>query len=87
MCAMEKVISAELSFLPIESENYKNDVNQALEIIRSYNIEYHIGIISTTVRGNERQLFEMIRHLFTTMDERCKFALDVKLSNVCGCEL
>ncbi len=79
---MEKQISAELSFFPVQTEDYKTEINRAIEIIRSFNLEYKIGLLSTTVRGDQTIIFKMVYKIFSTMDEQCKFVLSVKYSNI-----
>lgn len=85
MCSMEKVASCEISFIPIISENYISDVKKVIEIIKSYDLEYDVGILSTTIRGNKAKILNLIRNIYNTMDEVCNFTMDIKISNICGC--
>ncbi len=82
---MEKIISAEISLFPIQSDNYKKDVDKAIEIIRSYNFKCEIGIFSTTIQGESSKIFDLINILFIELDKQTKFTLDIKISNICGC--
>ncbi len=81
------IMVADVSFIPMNSPDYKSDVNKAINIIRSYKLEYEIGIISTTVRGDKDLIFKMIQRLYNEMGETCSFFLDIRLSNLCGCDL
>lgn len=85
MCTMEKIVSCEISFIPIQSENYIEDVEKVLDIIKSYDLEYSIGVMSTTVRGKKNILINLISDICDNMEDKCKFVLDFKLSNICGC--
>ena len=85
MCAMEKVASCQISFIPIMSENHIDEVNKVIDIIKSYELEYKVGILSTTIRGNKERIFKMIKEIYDTMDDISKFTIDVKISNICGC--
>lgn len=79
---MEKQVTAEISFFPIQSEDYKTDINKAIEIIRSFNLEYKIGLLSTTVRGDQTIIFKIVYKIFSSLDETGKFVLSVKYSNL-----
>ena len=85
MLPMEKIISCEISFIPIQSENYKNDVDRVIEIISSYKLEYQVGLLSTTVRGNKEIIFEMLQRISDKMYDKVKFTMVLKISNECGC--
>lgn len=87
MCALGKIASCEISFAPIVSSDYINDVNRVISIIESYNMEHSVGLLSTTVRGDKYRIFDMIREIYDTMDGTAKFTLDIKISNLCGCQV
>jgi len=84
---MEKIASCQISFTPIMSKNYIDDVDKVLEIIKDYDLECKIGILSTTVRGNKDKIFSMIREIYDTMDNTTSFVVDIKISNICGCNI
>ncbi len=86
MCSMAKIASCEIAFIPIESENYISDVNKVLDIIKSYELEEDIGILSTTIRGEKNKILNLIQEIYNTMDDNCSFTMDIKLSNICGCD-
>jgi len=79
---MDNQVTAELSFFPIESTDYKSEINKTIDIIRSFNLEYKIGLLSTTVRGDQTTVFKMVYKIFSTMIESGKFVLNVKYSNL-----
>ncbi|WP_162265464.1 YkoF family thiamine/hydroxymethylpyrimidine-binding protein [Abyssisolibacter fermentans] len=82
---MEKIATCQISFTPIVSTNYIEDINKVLDIIKSYEVDYNVGMMSTTIKGNKETLLKIINQIFNTMYEVCSFTMDVKLSNVCGC--
>ncbi|MCK9208019.1 MAG: thiamine-binding protein [Salinivirgaceae bacterium] len=79
---MEKQVTAEISFFPVQTDDYKSEINKSIEIIRGFNLEYKIGLLSTTVRGDQTLIFKMVYKVFSSMDEQCKFVLSVKYSNL-----
>lgn len=85
MCPMGKIAACEISFIPIKRDNYIKDIDQVLSIIKDCHLEYHIGILSTTIRGNKNKIFDLIEQIYETMDEICSFTMNIKLSNICGC--
>ncbi|GFN34774.1 YkoF family thiamine/hydroxymethylpyrimidine-binding protein [Tepidimicrobium xylanilyticum] len=86
MCSMAKITSCEIAFVPIVSEDYISSVDKVLDIIRSYDLEHNIGIMSTTVRGDINKIHKLIFEIYDKMDQECKFTMDIKLSNLCGCD-
>ncbi|MTI69448.1 MAG: hypothetical protein FH751_04215 [Firmicutes bacterium] len=85
MCPLEKVTSCEIAFIPIKSENYIEDVKKVLSIIKSFDVDYEIGKLSTTITGNKNIIFNLIREIYNRMDDECSFTMDIKISNICGC--
>lgn len=85
MCSMEKIASCEISYIPIISKDYIEDVNKVIEIIKAYKLEYTVGILSTTIRGNKENIFSLIKEIYDKMDEVSSFTMDIKISNICGC--
>lgn len=79
---MDHTISAEISFFPLQKEDFKEEINKAIEVIRSFNLEYQIGILSTTVKGEQALVFKMVYKIFSTMSESGKFVLNVKYTNI-----
>lgn len=86
MCSMGKIASCEISFIPIDSDEYLKDIDHVLDIIRNSNLEYNIGILSTTIRGNKDKILNLISNIYNTLDSKCNFTMDIKISNICGCK-
>ncbi len=79
---MDNLITVEISFFPIENTDYKAEINKTIEVIRSFNLEHKIGLLSTIVRGDQTTVFKMVYKIFSTMNESGKFVLSVKYSNL-----
>ena len=80
-------MSAELSFIPIESQDVNKEVNQVLDLVQESGLDFQVGIISTSVTGEKMRILKLIVDITDKMDAVCGFRFDVKLSNVCGCDL
>lgn len=90
MWAVEKnrIISCEITYFPIRSQDYLGDIHKVLEMIKSYPVTYEIGILSTTIRGDKNTIFNMIQAIYDKMEEEnCHFTISLMISNICGCEI
>lgn len=85
MCPLEKVASCQITFTPIISDNYMDDVKRVLDIINSSGLENSVGVLSTFVRGEKSKVLKLITDIYETMDSITKFSMDIKISNICGC--
>lgn len=85
MCSMAKIASCQITFTPIESHDYLGDIDKVLDIIKNSGLEYNIGILSTTIRGEREKIIALISDIYYTMDSICSFTMDIKISNICGC--
>ena len=85
MCPVEEVASCQLSFVPIQSKDYLADVERVLDLIKTYELEYCIGEMSTVIKGSKAKIMELISRVYDLMSPKCGFILDIRLSNICGC--
>lgn len=81
----EKIISCEISFVPIQSQNYADEVDKVIALIHESGLEYQVGIFSTTIQGKKEKIFELLQRIFDEMETRTKFLIVAKISNLCGC--
>ncbi len=84
MCAVEKMIACQVSFIPVGNQDYNADITKVLKIIRKSGLQYQIGVMSTVVQSSEENIFRLLRNMFLTMDPICSFVMDIRISNVCG---
>lgn len=87
MRKMGEIMSCQISFAPIMCDNYIEEIDKVLEIIKAYDIDYTIGTMSTTIIGNKNKIFPMIERIYNEMCDSTQFTLDIKLSNICGCDM
>ena len=72
-------------WLPLGSETFLDEIEEALEIIRQSGLEYEIGSMSTIVKGPGSEVLALLERIAVTMDERgCRFSMPATLSNLCG---
>lgn len=85
MGSMEKVVSCEVAFLPIGEGNCAGEVDEVLGMIRKSGLEHSIGPMSTFLRGDREALWNLLSGIDSAMADRCRFVMDIRFSNVCGC--
>ena len=82
---MEKIAACQISFIPIGDRDYLENIRKVLKILEESGLEIKIGALSTEVRGEKNKVLNLIATLYQHMDDICKFTMDVKISNLCGC--
>jgi uncharacterized protein YqgV (UPF0045/DUF77 family) len=85
MCPLEKITACQLSFTPIHSKNYLLDIEKVLDRIKDSGLEYSVGEMSTIMKGNKTKVLSLINDIYDMMSPQCSFVMDMRLSNVCGC--
>ncbi len=85
MCPVDETLSCEIVFLPIGTLEYRETINRVLEMIKESSIHSEVGAMSTTVKGEGRRIWELLSRICDEMGPQCKFLMDLKISNVCGC--
>lgn len=85
MCSMEQMTTCQITFTPISKCDYIEEINKVIEIIKSYNVELYVGLMSTTVRGTRATVLKLVNDVYTSMYDQCSFSVDFHMSNVCGC--
>jgi uncharacterized protein YqgV (UPF0045/DUF77 family) len=86
MQPLEKVVSCEISFIPIQSRDYIKDVDRVLDLIKESGLAHTIGSMSTCIHGGKTEIFNLLEKIYTAMEDICLFKINVGLSNICGCK-
>ncbi len=76
-------MTCEVRFHPFGVRDVDAAVDEAIEIIASFDLKLSTGPLSTVVKGDPAEVFAMLRTLYERMEERHAFTLDVTLSNYC----
>lgn len=83
MCKDEKVISCEVSYLPLDS-NTNSHIDTILDVIKQSGINYKIGSFRTILTGNIDDIMKLIKDIYNKAEEYGGFVIDIRMSNVCG---
>ncbi|MFZ5967961.1 MAG: YkoF family thiamine/hydroxymethylpyrimidine-binding protein [Bacillota bacterium] len=89
MCSLdeERIASCQITYFPVQSTHYLDEINKVLDLIKSYPVQYEIGMLATTIKGESDTIFKLIQEIFNVMDEEgCHFTLNMMVSNICGCK-
>lgn len=90
MCPVEKVgtVSCQISYFPIASKNYIEEIDQVLDCIKKSSLEYKIEDLSTSIKGESSKVFELLRTIDQVMTNNdYHYTMSLLISNICGCEL
>ncbi|MBN2697096.1 MAG: thiamine-binding protein [Bacilli bacterium] len=74
----------QVAFAPIESVDYLADIKHVIKLIANSNIDHQVGTLSTMISGEKSKIFALLEDIYSVMDSRCGFTMDVKISNLCG---
>lgn len=88
MSAMAKgsIISCQITYLPIDSNNYLDEINEVLELIKDSGLDYNVDILSTTIKGETDKVFNLIANIHKEMSyKNCNYTMNIMISNICGC--
>jgi len=84
----ESIISCQITYFPIDSKHYLNEIDEVLDLIKNSGLDYDIGILSTTIKGNSEKVFKLITNIHGTMSyKNCNYTMNIMVSNICGCKL
>ena len=74
------MITCQLTYLPFSTEQIANEVNEVIDFIDNYEVEYRVGDLSTTVKGEKDEVLRLVRDLYEAFDEAGKvFRLHIEL--------
>jgi len=86
---MEKgsIISCQITYFPIDSKQYIDEINEVLDLIINSCLDYDIGILSTTIKGQSEEVFRLITNIHEKMSSKsCNYTMNIMVSNICGCK-
>jgi len=71
------VLSANIQFIPLHSEDPMAAVDQAIALIQSVGISYEVGPFGTSVEGEAEAVEELVHHLLKSVVSK-EFLLTVQ---------
>lgn len=73
-------MKCQLTYLPFATSNVKEEVEQVIDFIDTYDVEYTIGELSTLIEGDRKEFLALGTELYSQMDDAGKhFRLHIEL--------
>lgn len=73
-------MKCQLAYLPMSTENIAEQVDDVIDFIDGYDLEYNVGEMSTYVEGDKEEVFNLVDDIYTTQnDNGNQFRLHVEL--------
>lgn len=86
MCQMDQIAACEIAFIPIGTAEYLEPIEEVLELIKQSGLAYDIGAMTTFIRGHYTDILKLVENIYQTLNTTTKFSMEIKLSNLCGCD-
>lgn len=78
-------MKCQLTYLPFDTEDVKEEVNDIIDFFDEYDVECHTGDLSTLLEGDRDKIMRLVSDLYTEMDDAGKhFRLHVELLSTNG---
>lgn len=76
-----KVLCAEVSIYPLKTGQSGAVINQSIESLHNYGVDYHVGSMSTHLEGDEEQIWESLKGMFRTARAAGEVSMVVTITN------
>lgn len=86
MCKVDQKMSCQVTFTPIKSQSYLSEIDRVLTLIEKSGLAFEVATLSTTILGDKDKVWQLLKTIFDEMASSCYFTMDVKVSNICGCQ-
>lgn len=78
------MISAQISYYPLKSEDINEEVDEVLSIIQTYDLGVKTNEMSTIVAGETAKVYQMLQEITESMQSKeQEFVMNVTLSTSC----
>ncbi|WP_066636774.1 YkoF family thiamine/hydroxymethylpyrimidine-binding protein [Desulfolucanica intricata] len=75
------MLSAEVSLYPQKTSNASQIINNSIESLKQYNLQFNVGPISTKLQGSEEEIWAGLKSLFDQAKNQSEVNMVVTLSN------
>ena len=81
-----RIVSCQLSYLPINSNQYLADIDVILKAIKVAFPDAKVGEMSTYIIGSKEKVYQLIKKLLDlSIQKEQPFHFTFSVSNLCGC--
>lgn len=82
----EQIMTCQISFYSLGSQKLNQDIDKIIRLIEQSDLDYQIGEMSTFLRGKSQEIFNLLKKIHNKANQLgIKYAMNVTLSNECGC--
>lgn len=61
------ITTAQFTYIPLRSAEPRESIDYLLEMVAQHNVEVDVNYLSTSVRGETSEVFELIKEMYETM--------------------
>lgn len=61
------ITTAQFTYIPLQSTNPGESIDYLLELVAQHDVEVDVNYLSTSVRGETNEIFELIREIYDSM--------------------
>ncbi|MGB9859216.1 MAG: YkoF family thiamine/hydroxymethylpyrimidine-binding protein [Moorellaceae bacterium] len=79
------MLACQVSLYPLGLTNYSEFIKEALEALSAHRVQVEVNSMSTVIRGEEEEVWQAVRSLFTAGSKAGEVVMVMTLSNRCGC--
>lgn len=74
------ITTAQFTYIPLKKSDPRESIDYLLELVAQHDVEVDVNYMSTSVRGETEEVFELIREMYETMTiEKEEFRFHVEL--------
>ena len=75
------MICAEVSLYPLKTDMASSVINQSIESLHGYGVDYTVGSMSTHVEGSEDQVWDSLKSMFRKAQQNGEISMVVTITN------
>lgn len=74
------ITTAQFTYIPLKKSDPRESIDYLLELVAQHDVEVDVNYMSTSVRGETEEVFELIHEMYKTMTiEKEEFRFHVEL--------
>lgn len=74
------ITTAQFTYIPLKKTDPRESIDYLLELVAQHDVEVDVNYMSTSVRGETEEVFELIHEMYETMTiEKEEFRFHVEL--------
>lgn len=74
------ITTAQFTYIPLKKSDPRESIDYLLELVAQHDVEVDVNYMSTSVRGETEEVFELIHEMYETMTiEKEEFRFHVEL--------